>query len=227
MKSCRCTQCNVASARYTWGFALLARDGWVIPDVEPLAAGPDGTWLCPACSARNGQPMPSLAKSMPSPARSSRRSRPRGTLRVLLVDDEDMVRRCTARALTDFEVVSVSSGAEALELLAEDNDFDAVLSDVMMPRMTGPQLFARCTQRYPALARRFVFASGNPEAARTELMQVVAATRAEHAPILLAKPSTREALVLALYAAAAHAEPRSGTYEVADAVVTEVKNYRG
>ncbi len=171
--------------------------------------------------------MPSLAKSTPAAEPISRRSRPRGTLRVLLVDDEDMVRRCTARALSDFEVVSVSSGAEALELLEKDHDFDAVLSDVMMPRMTGPQLFARCSQRYPALARRFVFASGNPEVARTELMHVLAMAGGEQAPILLAKPSPREALLLALYAAAAHSEPRSGTYAVADAVVTEVKNYRG
>jgi CheY-like chemotaxis protein len=205
----------------------LARDGWVVSDAEPLVSSPDDAWLCPACSARTGQPMPRLAKSTPALAPKSRRSRPRGTLRVLLVDDEDMVRRCTARALTDFEVVSVSSGAEALELLEKDNDFDAVLSDVMMPRMTGPRLFARCSQRHPALAQRFVFASGNPEAARTELMQVVAKIGGAHAPILLAKPSPREALLLALYAAAARAEPRSGTYVVTDAVVTAVKTYRG
>jgi CheY-like chemotaxis protein len=195
--------------------------------MEPLALSHDGAWLCPACSARSGQRMSSLVKSTPRPPPISRRSRPRGTLRVLLVDDEDMVRRCTARALSDFEVVSVSSGTEALELLEKDNDFDAVLSDVMMPSMTGPQLYARCCQRHPALAQRFVFASGNPETARIELMQAVARTGGDHALILLAKPSPREALLLALYAAAAHAQPRSGTYAVADSVVTEVKNYRG
>ncbi|MEO6602170.1 MAG: response regulator [Polyangiaceae bacterium] len=199
----------------------------MVSGTAALASSPDGDWLCPACSARIGQPLPKLAKSTPPPAPISRRSRPRGTLRILLVDDEDMVRRCTARALSDFEVVSVSSGAEALELLAKDNDFDAVLSDVMMPRMSGPQLYARCCQSYPALVQRFVFASGNPETARTELMQVVAKTSSKHAPILLAKPSPREALRLALYAAAAHAAPRSGTYAVTDTVVTEVKKYRG
>jgi CheY-like chemotaxis protein len=148
-------------------------------------------------------------------------------LRILLIDDEDLVRRCTARALSDFEVVSVSSGAEALELLGKDDDFDAVLSDVMMPRMTGPQLYAGCTQAHPALAQRFVFASGSPETARAELMQVVAKTGEEHPPILLAKPSTRDALVLALYAAAANAEPRSGTFAIAGNSVTEVKTNRG
>jgi len=219
-------QCNVSSARYAWGFALLARDGWVVSEVESLALA-DGAWVCPACSARSGRRLPGVSKSTSPSAPLSRRSRSRGTLRILLVDDEDMVRRCTARSLSDFDVVSVASGEQALELLAKDSDFDAVLSDVMMPRLSGPQLYAQCCKSHPAIARRFVFASGNPENARRELLQVIASVGAEQAPILLAKPSPREALLLALYAAAAHAEPRSGTYSVVDVGLTEVKNYRG
>jgi CheY-like chemotaxis protein len=155
------------------------------------------------------------------------RARPRSKLRVLLVDDEEMVRRCTARALWDFEVVSVGDGTQALELLQIDSDFDAVLSDVTMPRMSGPELYARCYQSYPSLARRFVFASGNPESARAELSRVVQRVGAESPPILLAKPSPREALLLALLAAAAHAAPRSGTYSAVESPVLEVIKYRG
>lgn len=227
MKSCRCTQCNVASARYSWGFVLMARDGWGVSEEEAPATSSDGAWLCPACSARSTQVTPGVAKASTAAVPVSRRSRPRGVLRVLLVDDEDMVRRCTARALSEFEVVSVSSAAEALELLAKDSDFDVVLSDVMMPGMTGPELYGRVAQSQPALAKRFVFASGNPEAARTELMLVVSKTRASHAPILLSKPCPRAALLLALYAASAHVEPRSGTYSIGEAGLTEVKSYRG
>jgi len=227
MKSCRCAQCNVSSARYAWGFALLARDGWALSERSDLAGWLEGAWLCPACSARGRELQPGLAKSTPPAAPISRRSRPRGMLRILLVDDEDMVRRCTARTLADFEVLSVSSAAEALELLANDCDFDAVLSDVMMPRMTGPELYVRCYESYPKLAQRFVFASGNPEAARGLLLDAVASAGAEQAPILLAKPSSREALLLALFAAAAQTEPRSGTYSVADERVVEVTKYRG
>jgi CheY-like chemotaxis protein len=230
MKSCRCAQCNVSSARYAWGFALLARDGWSLSELAERETENADTWgsgwICPACCANNRAKQPGLAKPT-APAPSSRRSRPRGTLRVLLVDDEDMVRRCTARALSDFDIVAVASGAEALAVLAGDRDFDAVLSDVMMPSMSGPQLFVRCCHSYPQLAHRFVFASGNPESARTELLKAIAETNIDLAPILLAKPSPREALLLALHAAAAHGEPRSGTYSVADAVVTEVRNYRG
>ena len=227
MKSCRCAQCNVSSARFAWGFALLARDGWAVSDGSDLAGSLEGAWLCPACTRRRNLAQPGLAKSAIAVPTPKARTRPRGLLRVLLVDDEDMLRRCTARTLSDFEVVSASSGAEALAILARDCDFDAVLSDVMMPRMSGPQLFARCFHDYPQLAQRFVFASGNPESARSELHRVVEELGAEQAPILLAKPSSREALLLALFAASAHAEPASGTFSVAEIAAVEVTKYRG
>ena len=146
---------------------------------------------------------------------------------MLLVDDEEVVRRCTARTLSDFDVVSVGSASEALEFLRNDSDFDAVLSDVMMPRMSGPELYARCHELYPALAQRFVFASGNPESARLELRRTVQRVGATHAPILLSKPSPREALLLALFAAAAQTAPRSGTYSAIALPVREVTKYRG
>ena len=227
MKSCRCAQCNVSSARYAWGFALLARDGWAVDDNSDLGGSIGEAWICPACSKRSSQLQPGLAKSVTPRDERNPRPRLRGFLRVLLVDDEDMVRRCTARTLTDFEVISAGSGAEALAILARDSDFDAVLSDVMMPRMSGPELFARCYHDYPRLAQRFVFASGNPESARSELRRVVEELGADQAPILLAKPSPREGLLLALFAAAAHGEPRSGTFSVAEAVPAEVIKYRG
>jgi len=225
MKSCRCAQCNVSSARYAWGFALLARDGWAVSDGSSLAGSLEGAWLCRACRAREGLALP-LVEKPAADAQSTKRSRPRGKLRILLVDDEEIVRRCTARALSDFDVVSVGSAAEALELLDHDSDFDAVLSDVMMPRMSGPQLFARCYAKHPELAQRFVFASGNPESARVELSQVVESVGANQAPILLAKPTPREALLLAVFAAAAHTSHRSGTYAVAEPFF-EVTKYRG
>jgi CheY-like chemotaxis protein len=225
MKSCRCAQCNVFSARYAWGFALLARDGWAVSDGSDLAGSMEGAWLCPACTRRSSLSSPGLAKSATPPAARAR-TRPRGFLRVLLVDDEDMLRRCTARALADFEIVCASSGAEALAILAQDDDFDAVLSDVMMPRMSGAALFARCHQDHPRLAQRFVFTSGNPESARSELSRVVEDLGAPE-PILLAKPCPREGLLLALFAAAAHAEPLSGTFSVADGAPGEATEYRG
>ena len=227
MKSCRCAQCNVSSARYAWGFALLARDGWAVSaESEPLAAL-GGAWLCPACYARSRDAAPASARPATAKAVVRQRSRPRTKLRVLLVDDEEMVRRCIARVLWDFEVVCVGGGAEALEFLQNDSDFDAVLSDVMMPRMSGPELFARCCTSFPSLAQRFVFASGNPESARVELSRVVQRVGSDTPPILLAKPSPRDALLLALLAAAAHSAPRSGTYSAVEPTALEVPKYQG
>jgi CheY-like chemotaxis protein len=102
-----------------------------------------------------------------------------------------------------------------------------VLSDVMMPGMSGPELYALCYRNFPSIAQRFVFASGSPEAARAQLQRAVASVEAEQAPILLAKPTSHEALVLSLFAAAAHGQPQSGTYSAVEPVRTEVTKYRG
>jgi CheY-like chemotaxis protein len=50
--------------------------------------------------------------------------------------------------------------AEVLSLLEHDRAFDAVLCDLMMPQLTGMDLYASIKQRDPALAKRFVFMTG-------------------------------------------------------------------
>jgi signal transduction histidine kinase len=61
--------------------------------------------------------------------------------RILLVEDDPRVRAATVGALEDldYEPVACSSGAEAIELF-KSQDFDLVISDVIMPEMTGPEL---------------------------------------------------------------------------------------
>jgi signal transduction histidine kinase/ActR/RegA family two-component response regulator len=61
--------------------------------------------------------------------------------RILLVEDDPRVRSATVDALEDldYEPVSCSSGREAIELF-QTNDFDLVITDVIMPEMTGPEL---------------------------------------------------------------------------------------
>ena len=60
------------------------------------------------------------------------------------------------------DVVVVTSAADALLRLAADDRFDAVLCDLMMPDMTGMELFAEVQQRLPAYTERFVFMTGGP-----------------------------------------------------------------
>lgn len=60
----------------------------------------------------------------------------------LLVDDEDMVRASTADMLVElgFHVVEARSGAEAIERLRERDDVGIVITDHVMPNMTGVEL---------------------------------------------------------------------------------------
>ncbi|MBX3203543.1 MAG: EAL domain-containing protein [Labilithrix sp.] len=60
--------------------------------------------------------------------------------RLLLVEDDGELRRGLARALgTEFEVTAISNGANAAELLVR-TDYDAVLSDIALPGMSGIDL---------------------------------------------------------------------------------------
>src|SRR5437868_2386159 len=61
--------------------------------------------------------------------------------RILLVEDDPRVRAATVGALEDldYEPVACSSGAEAIDLF-KSHTFDLVISDVIMPEMTGPEL---------------------------------------------------------------------------------------
>jgi signal transduction histidine kinase/ActR/RegA family two-component response regulator len=70
--------------------------------------------------------------------------------RILLVEDDPRVRAATVGALEDldYDPVACSSGAEAIKLF-ENQEFDLVISDVIMPEMTGPELirYLKATHR--------------------------------------------------------------------------------
>ena len=80
-------------------------------------------------------------------------------LRILVVDDEPLVAAAIGMMLDDHEVV-VAAGGEAALLELAASAFDAVLCDLMMPRMSGMQLYDRVKQTSPGDERRIVFMSG-------------------------------------------------------------------
>jgi two-component system, cell cycle sensor histidine kinase and response regulator CckA len=86
---------------------------------------------------------------------------PRGAGRVLVVDDEDVVRRTAARMLRTlgFVPVTVGGGQEALDWLAAQAEPPAaVLLDLAMPGMDGATCFREMRARHPEL--RVVISSG-------------------------------------------------------------------
>ncbi|MEX0824496.1 MAG: ATP-binding protein, partial [Woeseia sp.] len=86
---------------------------------------------------------------------------------VLVVDDEPAIGLIFRRVLRDHEVTAVTTAREGLELLASGKHFDVIFSDLMMPEMSGMELFAELTRQFPHLAGRVVFISGGaftPEA---------------------------------------------------------------
>lgn len=80
--------------------------------------------------------------------------------RVLIVDDDDRVAHVAARALREYDVVVALDGRTALEQIGVGRAFDLVLCDLMMPGMTGMELYAAVSETDPELARRFVFMTG-------------------------------------------------------------------
>jgi len=81
--------------------------------------------------------------------------------RILVVDDDDLVRRTLQRMLArSHRVTLAESGSAALAILRADASFDAVLCDVMMPEMSGIELFERVRVEWPHLVRRVAFLTG-------------------------------------------------------------------
>ena len=87
--------------------------------------------------------------------------------RILVVDDEEPLRRLMARLLAEHEVVTVGSGQEARDLLEHDQAFDLILCDLMMPGMSGMDLHRWLTSQDAALARRMVFVTGGASGPNT------------------------------------------------------------
>lgn len=126
-----------------------------------------------------------------------------GTASVLLVEDEAAVRKVARRALQrhGFRVVEAESGVHALQRLEEESlEPDVLVSDVVMPEMSGPELVARLLREGSSPV--VVLTSGY---SGTELTEE--ARRA--ATIFLEKPFTPNALSQAVHDALAGGPTRS------------------
>jgi two-component system NtrC family sensor kinase len=96
---------------------------------------------------------------------------PEGVLSVLLVDDEEGLRRAAAKFLKrrGMHVVAVRDGTAALQVLQRQR-FDVIVSDVRMPGMSGGEFLDQLRRDYPAMVSRLVFTTGDSFAADTSTL---------------------------------------------------------
>jgi HD-like signal output (HDOD) protein len=93
-------------------------------------------------------------------------------MKILFVDDEANILQGIERALfhrDEWDIVTAKSGAEALELLEEEGDFDIIVSDMRMPLMGGIELLTQIQSRYPHIVRVVLSGQANP----TEMLGIV------------------------------------------------------
>jgi DNA-binding NtrC family response regulator len=70
--------------------------------------------------------------------------------RILIADDEDVVIRSCLRILPDdlYQIETARNGLEAIEMVAE-NDYDMLILDIMMPKLTGMEVLQRVKETHP------------------------------------------------------------------------------
>jgi PAS domain S-box-containing protein len=101
--------------------------------------------------------------------------------RVLVIDDEPMILGALRRALApEFQVTCVGDGRRALALLRAGERYDAILCDLMMPDLTGMDLFAEMGRLDGDQGERVIFVTGGAFTPRaSEFLDRVANARVE------------------------------------------------
>jgi CheY-like chemotaxis protein len=101
------------------------------------------------------------SEDLPATATPGSDAEHRGSETILLVEDEELVRRMTRTALEScgYRVVEAREGAEALVVARRNQgELDLVLTDLVMPRMGGVELVDRLREEWPEI--RVLFMSG-------------------------------------------------------------------
>jgi len=109
---------------------------------------------------------------------------------ILVIEDEEMVRRITAKTLqrAGFDVLSASTLEEALERIqAHQREPSVLLTDVRMPGRSGPEVAAALSRRLPRLRTVYMSAYTPQEA--------IGAGMPDEGAIFIQKPYTAEGLV--------------------------------
>ena len=144
--------------------------GYIWCDSVPGEGTTFTIYLRPASSLTAGEPAPSREPELPRG----------GDERVLVVDDEPGVRKLVARILRSqgYDVFETEDGPSALALMSSTKrQMDLVVTDIVMPKMSGTRLAEEIHSRWPDV--KVMFVSGFP---RGETQYV--SSRLAHVPIL-------------------------------------------
>lgn len=107
--------------------------------------------------------------------------------RILVVEDVEPIRKlvCAMLSHDGYECLEAGDGAEALQILERGNDVHLILTDIMMPQMTGAELARHVSVLRPHV--RIIFMSGYAEDPVVKRVE-------KAAPLFLAKPFTAASL---------------------------------
>ncbi len=80
---------------------------------------------------------------------------------MLIVDDEPALASALAAFLgLEHHVTVVGRAEQALALLSEGHRFDAIVCDVLMPQISGIDMYEQIERRFPAMMGRMIFITG-------------------------------------------------------------------
>lgn len=87
---------------------------------------------------------------------------------ILLVDDDQQLVEALKWILDDEKIqVDIAYDGEDALAKVQRKQYDAVVCDMVMPKMDGAQFHAKATELFPSLSEKFVFITGHPEDPRS------------------------------------------------------------
>ena len=132
---------------------IVTASGGTIDIASMRGHGTTITVILPAVVVEETAPIARVAPVAASPASERHR--------VLVIDDEAMIRKVVRQVLgDDYDVELVGSGRAAIARLGEPGDLDLVLCDLSMPDVSGMDVYRWMEQHRPELCERMIFASG-------------------------------------------------------------------
>jgi CheY-like chemotaxis protein len=97
-----------------------------------------------------------------------------GGKRILVVDDEEIIVELYLQLLQALghQADTAATGVEALKKI-ESRDYDLIITDIKMPRMTGIQLYEKVVAVKPSMQRRFIFITGDMNSLTSQQISTV------------------------------------------------------